>query len=727
MIKPSEDQVKEAAKILSDIYGNIDETIRLEMNKNKASVIGDYAPIFSIDRIDSLQYEKLEEFAQFEHNCHWKGIFRHSNQVKENFDKNREALKILVDPKVGPIGERLSKAYQLSKGLGPALMTAILLIEFPESCGVLNGISYSALKDLKLVTFSDSTYGYIKNYSVANEVILRLKDFTKLDLWTLDWMFYDYEKNMGKDPEPEPEYHKWYVEKTNESNHRLPTGPNSDIGKLLFSPKTDSSGREIYRNMELISPGDYVIHLVMDNGNSIMGVSVAKESAKSFAIPPGTSKTSEGFMVELEGFRQLSAPLEWSEIRKNEEKSLLNLLEASSGLFYDKDLDLHQGAYITAAPKELVSIINRVYKSKTNENLPYFESTAQTTSTVNTQSPPDKDTCGDIPKNIILHGPVGTGKTFYAKLLARGLAHNKIRGIGDIEKLLRGDQEKVQSLSVLDIGKEIRTVTFHQSYGYEDFIGGIKATTGEGKGIEYKVVPGIFKTLCDEARKDLNKPYVMIIDEINRGDISRIFGELITLIEDDKRSNEESKGMAINLPNFDEEFSVPENVYIIGTMNDSDRSIALLDVALRRRFLFFLVPPSDEIIKRWLNNNQFTSDQNFQDTVIGLFKMLNQKILETKGEDFLIGHAFFKDIKDSTADPYEALRQTFMYKIIPLLKEMYYGRDEILYETLLNKKFFSKKGNGGNTFYDPIDTSLYSAEGFKSEIKDLVGNTIDRS
>ena len=166
--------------------------------------------------------------------------------------------------------------------MGPALLTAILLVEFPENCGVLNGISYQTLYDLKLITFSNYAYEYIKNYSSVNEVILKLKDLTNLDLWILDRLFRDYEEHLGKNPEPEPENHKWYVEKTKEGTHKISSIPKSDIGQLLWSPKTDRSGKEIYRNMERIVPGDYVIHLIMDNGNSIFGVSVAKESAKSF-------------------------------------------------------------------------------------------------------------------------------------------------------------------------------------------------------------------------------------------------------------------------------------------------------------------------------------------------------------------------------------------------------------------------------------------------------------
>lgn len=717
MTEAFDDLISKATITLKEIYSKMDETNKLEDKKNKEDVINKFGPIFSFDNIDSLQYDKVEEFSREANNHHWTGLNRKINDVNKNFDEIKKALKILVDPKLEPVETRLTRADKLSKGMGPAFLTAILYVEYPEEYAVLNRTTYNALNDLGLVDYGDNNL--IKNYSSTNDIILKLKKLTGLDLWELDRVFYEYVREKSKNHNIDQNKPRWFVEKTNQATHNIKSVQNSGIGEMLRSPKADAKGRNIYHQMTKINPGDYIIHLVMDKDNSITGVSVAKEKASSFVTPKGNLWEGDNFVVKLEGFTKLSPSLKWSEIKENEKNRLIQLLaKYNNGLFYNKNLGLRGGnVYLSAAPEELVSIINDVYVSKTGENIPYFTPSASTQPKSDAVSNQSEEIQKNMPKNIILHGPVGTGKTFYAKLLALGLTNHKISGIKGIEALLSGKPEKVNFFSNLKSGEQIKTVTFHQSYGYEDFIGGIKAITGGNGNIEYKVVPGVFKTLCDTARKDINKPYVIIIDEINRGDISRIFGELITLIEDDKRSNKDSEGITIKLPNFDEEFSVPENVYIIGTMNDSDKSIALLDVALRRRFLFFLIPPYSKIIEGWINEK--IKDEKFKNTVIDLFNMLNKNITETKGEDFRIGHAFFKELKD-TDDPYETLRQIFLYKIIPLLKEIYYGRDEILYDTVLKGKFFKRIEGSENVYYQRNGDSLDSTESFRLELNNLL-------
>lgn len=192
--------------------------------------------------------------------------------------------------------------------------------------------------------------------------------------------------------------------------------------------------------------------------------------------------------------------------------------------------------------------------------------------------------------------------------------------------------------------------TFHQSYGYEDFIQGLRPTNGEN-GVEFVPVDGVFKRIADKAMYDFSNNYVIIIDEINRANISKVFGELITLIEDDKRWGE-INALCATLPAGDK-FAVPNNLYIIGTMNSADKSISLIDTALRRRFEFIEVTPNYELIA--------------DSTLKKVLKTLNENLVDQlESTDLLIGHAYFigKTEKD--------LPRIMNGSIIPLLYEYFY-------------------------------------------------------
>ena len=250
-------------------------------------------------------------------------------------------------------------------------------------------------------------------------------------------------------------------------------------------------------------------------------------------------------------------------------------------------------------------------------------------------------------KNIILYGVPGVGKT-----------HNINRLINLIEKNEDSEKEIFQKITqnsetneVLineNLKSRVIFTTFHQSFAYEDFIEGFRPNNVG----EIILRDGIFKTICDNAKKDRENNYYLIIDEINRGNISKIFGELITLIEESKRDK-----LEISLPYSQEKFIIPSNLFIIGTMNSTDKSIALIDVALRRRFTFLELKPNEDLI-------QNPDAKKF-------FMKLNE-LLE---DDYKVGHSYFMGEKIDL----EFVKE---YKIKPLLKEYFYGNSEKLNEIL---------------------------------------------
>lgn len=216
------------------------------------------------------------------------------------------------------------------------------------------------------------------------------------------------------------------------------------------------------------------------------------------------------------------------------------------------------------------------------------------------------------------------------------------------------------------------TVTFHQSYSYEDFVEGIRPQTTDEGGISYEVRDGLFKSFCNRARQDPKQRYALFIDEINRGNISRIFGELITLIEADKRAWWDSEGqlvdgIEITLPYSGERFGVPKNLDIYATMNTADRSIALMDAALRRRFRFIELMPEPKQITGNQGDGYIPDGEGGLLSLRDLLNAINLRLRYLLHRDQTFGHAYFMEVKDI-----DSLRHTMVYDIIPMLAEYFY-------------------------------------------------------
>jgi len=256
---------------------------------------------------------------------------------------------------------------------------------------------------------------------------------------------------------------------------------------------------------------------------------------------------------------------------------------------------------------------------------------------------------------VILYGPPGTGKTFWAERAANDLA--ALAAFGKVFESLE-ESERREILGEDDAAGLVRICCFHPAYGYEDFLEGYRPLTINNQ-ISFELRDGVFKKLCRDAVAMPSRNFYLIVDEINRGDIPRIFGELLTTLEKDKR------GKRIILPVSQQVFSVPGNVFIIGTMNTADRSISLLDAALRRRFGFVEMMPDGSVLK---------------DSAVGgialraWFEALNTKIRENVGRDarnLQIGHSYLLH-GDSPLKDMASLKRAIRDDIIPLLEEYCY-------------------------------------------------------
>lgn len=433
------------------------------------------------------------------------------------------------------------------------------------------------------------------------------------------------------------------------------------LGKALWSPQKSKSGGDIYAKMRAVKPGDIILHLTDNQG--FTALSVAAEAADdTFGGVEGTDWHGDCYRIALQDYIELDPPLLRDQLLKAEPYAaeLRELIDSGAkGLFYNAKLELNQGAYLTEATPTLVSILNRAYLEVAGKPVPLIGRDEASEPEASASAEPysiedaletlflDRQEVEEIlllwkaKKNIVIQGPPGVGKSFAAEKLAFALMEESERD-------------------------RIGFVQFHQSYSYEDFVEGFRPTE---KGFELKA--GKFVQFCRRAEADPDNRYIFVIDEINRGNLSKILGELMLLIEGDKRG----PNWAMPLASGKVAFHVPPNVYLMGLMNTADRSLAVVDYALRRRFAFVDLKPkirSSKFAAHLANNG---IDQAVATALVERLSVLNEEI-ETDtlnlGPGFVVGHSFFcgKPLASETAACW--FNRVIKTEIAPLLFEYWF-------------------------------------------------------
>jgi len=427
--------------------------------------------------------------------------------------------------------------------------------------------------------------------------------------------------------EPDDDINYWWLN----ANPKIWSISKHNVGEKQTYTTHNEKGnkRRIYKHFEATKRGDLMIGYESTPTKQIKAI---------YEITQGIHNTANGEEIEFELIEKLEIPIHWNDLKNNPSLQECEVFINNQGSLFKLTEEEYEIIREVIDNKNIIT--EKLLKSENVKSYKFLEDPDKPfiseTDFLNTVSLLKRK------KNIILQGPPGVGKTF----IARKLAYEIMQEVKDAN---------------------IEMVQFHQSYSYEDFIQGLRPIQKGG----FDLRDGIFYSFCQRALAHPKRPFFFIIDEINRGNLSKIFGELMMLIEADKR--EEKFALKLTYAEDEEDrFYVPDNLYIIGTMNTADRSLAIVDYALRRRFAFVSLQPD-----YGSNFRSFLADKGLSEGIIEhictSISKLNNKIKEdvNLGEGFQIGHSYFCTYTND-GNENQWWTDILNYELKPLLEEIWF-------------------------------------------------------